>query len=95
MSLVLNPVYGTFALATPAILGRKTVSTQEASDLLRRAAAFVPTESMKPPTETARSPQPFGLSDKSSGLIALVVVTGFPALVGALREVNGVSLSVE
>jgi hypothetical protein len=94
MSLVVNPVYGTFALATPAILGRRTHSAQEASDLLKRAAAFVPTESWKPPRETAHSPQPFALSATSSNLIALVVVTGFPELVEALRRVNGVPLSV-
>jgi hypothetical protein len=94
MSLVLNPVYGTFALATPAILGPKTFSAQDASELLKRAAAFVPTESMTPPREIALSPQPFALSDKGSDLIALVVATGFPQLVDALRRVNGVPLSV-
>ena len=94
MSLVVHPVYGAFALATPAVLGLKTLSAQDASDLLKRAAAFVPTESLKPPREAAHSPQPFGLSDKSSDLIALVVVTGFSELVEALRRVNGVTLSV-
>ena len=95
MSLVLNPVYGTFALAMPAILNQRLVSAQDASDLLKQAAAFVPTESLTPPRETALSPQPFALSDKSSDLIALVVVTGFPALVDALRAARGMPLSVE
>jgi hypothetical protein len=94
MSLVVNPVYGTFAIATPAILGQKTLTAQEASDLLKRASAFIPIEQHKPPTATARGPQPFGLSDKSSDIIALVVVTGFPALVEALGGVNGVPLAV-
>jgi len=94
LSLVVNPVYGTFVLAMPAVLGQQTPSAQEASDILKRAAAFVPTESMKPPRERALSPQPFAFSDRSGDLIALVVATGFPALVEGLRGVRGVPLSV-